>query len=180
MIQPTAPVSVTSPAHQSAIRLLCMVHELHRAGYQHVRFSSGMAPNGMQWRCSITHAGNMSDDGLRVVDYLLNGDVASYSTGSQDRYFDWPDVPGRSSKELATLFVERFPRIVQIGKGRDWAYAGWLTEVIGRAERGGSSSLPVFFADYPLDIDPIHMPPPVRTRTRWQRAWEAVRCTRRI
>lgn len=179
MLEPTIPVLVTSPAHQSAIRLLCMVHELHRTGYQHVRFSSGMAPSGMHWRCSITHAGNMSDDGLRVVDYLSNGDVASYSTGSQDRYFDWPDAPGRSAKDLAALFAERFPRIVQMGKGRDWAYAGWLTEVIGRAERSGSSSLPVFFADYPLDIDPIHMPPPVRRRTRWQKAWDAVCRARR-
>ncbi|RIY01433.1 hypothetical protein D3218_08750 [Aureimonas flava] len=121
----------------------------------------------------------MSDDGLRIVDHSSSEDVASYSTGSKDRYFGWSDTPGLPAKELATLFAERFPRIVRMGRGRDWAYAGWLTEAIGRAERGGPSSLPVFFADYPLELDPTHLPPPVRTRTRWRRAWDAVRRERR-
>lgn len=175
MLEPTGSVLAPNSAHQSATRLLCMVHELHRVGYQHVRFSSGMAPSGMHWRCSITHAGNMSDDGLRVVDYTSSEDVASYSTGSQDRYFGWSDAQGRSARELAKGFAERFPQIVKMGEGRDWAYAGWLTEAIGRAERGGLFSLPVFFADYPLDMDPVHLPPPVRTRARWQKVWDAMR-----
>lgn len=174
-----APVPPPSPTHQSAIRLLCIVHELHRAGYQHVRFSSGMAPSGMYWRCSITHAGNMSNDGLRIIDHASNEEVAPYSTGSQDRYFDWPEAPGRSAKELAALFAERFPRIVRMGTGRDWAYAGWLTEMIGRAERDGPSSLPVFFADYHLDIDPVWLPPPVRKHAHWRTLWGGMRRERR-
>ena len=175
MLEPTASVPPASLAQQSAMRLLCCVHELHRAGYQLVRFSSGMAPSGLYWRCSITHAGNMSDDGLRIVNPSLREEVASYSTGSQDRYFDWSDTPGCTAKELALLFAERFPQIVQMGRGRDWAYAGWLTEIIGRAERGGPSGLPVFFADYPLPVYPTSLPPPVRTRARWQRMWNALR-----
>lgn len=175
MNESTAPAPVLSQPNQSAKRLLCMVHELHRTGYQHVRFSSGMAPSGMYWRCSITHVGNMSDDGLRIIDHSSREEVAAYSTGSKDRYFDWLDAPGCTAKELATLFAERFPQILQMGRGRDWAYAGWLTEMIGRAERGGPSSLPVFFADYPIDVDPASLPPPVRTRACWQALWDGIR-----
>ncbi|MBB3952576.1 hypothetical protein [Aureimonas jatrophae] len=103
MLEPTARAPDPGPAHQSAIRLLCRVHELYRAGYRQVRFPSGLAPSGVHGRCSITQAGNMSDDGLRVIAPFSSGDVASCSTGSQDRSVDWPDAPGRPAKELAAL-----------------------------------------------------------------------------
>lgn len=175
MSDPAAPRPSSHPAHQAALGLLRVVQALHRSGYQRVRFSSGMAPSGVHWRCAITHAGNMSDDGLRIIDHASRGDVASYSTGSLDRYFGWSDAPGRTAEELAALFEERFPRIVQQGSGRDEAYAGWLREAIGRAERGGPSSLPVFFADYPLRHDPASLPPAVRTRPRWRTIWDTLR-----
>jgi hypothetical protein len=37
-----------------------------------------------------------------------------------------------------------------MGVGRDWAYAGWLTEVLGRAEQGGIEDLLILYADYDL------------------------------
>lgn len=134
-----------------------MVHELHKAGYQRIRFISGMAPSGVHWRCSITHAGNITADGLRLREPGDPSLVASYSTGAGDRYFDWPDAPGRSARELGMMFLERFPHVAEKGTGRDWAYAGWLTEMLGRAER--DHGLPVFFADYPLDPSPADLPP---------------------
>lgn len=115
----------------------------------------------------------MSDDGLAVDDFT-NGEVASYSTGQHDRYFDWPDAPGRSAEELAGMFAERFPQIVQKGEGRDWAYAGWLTEIIGRAERRVQPTLPVFFADYPIKLELVDIPPPVRIRPHWRRVRDAL------
>lgn len=136
-----------------------MVHELHKAGYQRIRFSSGMAPSGIYWRCSITYAENMTADGLRIQDFYVREGVAVYSTSSGDHYFGWMDSPGRSARELGLLFLDRFPVIAGKGLGRDWAYAGWLTEVLGRAERDEPSGFPVFFADYPLDLDLADLPP---------------------
>ncbi len=134
-----------------------MVHELHKAGYQRIRFSSGMAPSGMYWRCLITHAGNMTADGLRTLVNDFHAEVAAYTSGSGDQYFGWTDAPGRSARELGVLLLERFPSIARKGEGRDWAYAGWLTEILGRAER--DESFPVFFADYPLDLEADDLPP---------------------
>lgn len=160
MSHPIISLSPSSdPSRRHATRLLTMVHELHKAGYQRIRFSSGMAPSGMCWRCSITDAGNMTRDGLRI-DASSGDEVAHYSTGSADGYFRWPDAPGRSARELGVMFVDRFPVIAQKGTGRDWAYAGWLTEILGRAERDEPSGFPVFFADYPVDLTQTDLPPP--------------------
>ena len=157
------PISLSpsvNPGHRHATRLLTMVHELHKAGYQRIRFSSGMAPSGIYWRCSITHAGNMTVDGLKIQDFHARGEVAAYSSSSGDHYFGWADAAGRSARELGLLFLDRFPSIAEKGLGRDWAYAGWLTEVLGRAERDEPSGFPVFFADYPIDLEPADLPPP--------------------
>ncbi|PTQ58801.1 hypothetical protein C8J45_1184 [Sphingomonas sp. PP-CE-3G-477] len=140
-----------------------MIHELHKAGYQRIRFQSGMAPSGMHWRCAITHAGNVEADGLSFRDGSPGEEVAHHSSATGDRYFGWEDAAGRSARELAVLFIERYPPIVQKGDGRDWAYAGWLTDILGRAEVGASDAIPVFFADYPISVDPEWLPPaPVR------------------
>ena len=155
-----SPSSVPSRRH--ATRLLTMIHELHKAGYQRIRFSSGMAPSGMHWRCSITHTSNMTCDGLHIDGANTGDEVAHYSTASANRYFQWHDAPGRSARELGVMFLERFPIIGREGFGRDWAYAGWLTEMLGRAERDEPSGFPVFFADYPLDLIPADLPPPRR------------------
>lgn len=149
------------PSRRHATRLLTMVHELHKVGYQRIRFSSGMAPSGIHWRCSITHAGNMTRDGLCIDASSAGDEVAHYSTGSGDGYFRWPDAPGRSARELGNMFLDRFPIIAREGSGRDWAYAGWLTEILGWSERGEPSGFPVFFADYPFDHKPADLPPPV-------------------
>ena len=57
--------------------------------------------------------------------------------------------------------LERFPIIGREGFGRDWAYAGWLTEMLGRAELDEPSGFPVFFADYPLNLIAADLPPPL-------------------
>jgi hypothetical protein len=145
-----------NPAIRHATRLLSMVHELHKASYQRIRFSSGMSPSGVHWRCLITHAGNIADDSLSLKEHGDASIVARYSSASGDSYFDWTDAPGCSARELAARFIERFPEIARMGDGLDWAYAGWLTDVLGNAELTGA--LPVFFADYPIEI--TNPPPP--------------------
>lgn len=138
-----------------------MVHELHKASYQRIRFWSGMAPSGMHWRCNITHDGNIAEDNLSLKDHGDPGLIARYTSGSGDRYFDWDDAPGRSAKELASRFIDRFPLIAQAGDGLDWPYAGWLTDILGEAELTGK--LPIFFADYPIVLE--NLPPPPQKRT---------------
>lgn len=156
------PISL-QPAKNSvlrhATRLLSMIHELHKAGYQRVRFSAGMSPSGMHWRCTITHADNMTVDSLSVRNHELAEEVAHYSTSSGNQYFGWTDTIHCSARELAVKFIKRYPVIARKGDGRDWRYAGWLTDTLGRAEQEIAGSLPIFFADYDLDLDPEWLPP---------------------
>lgn len=134
-----------------------MVHELHKAGYQKLRISSGMSPTGTHWRCHITPASNVARNGWEIVDWA--DAIASYSTGDEDRYFGFEDGPGKSARELADMFLTRFPALMERSAGQDREYAGWYVDMLGAAEHG---RLPIFFADYELEPVPGEMPPPPR------------------
>ncbi len=156
------PISLQPPkelALRDAARMIAMVHELHKAGYQRIRILPAMAPSGVHWRCTITDAGNFTPDGLGLRD--PHGDrVARYTSGDGARYFGWDDGPTLTARLLAKRFLSAFPVIAEHGAGRDWAYAGWLTDVLGRAEHG---SFVAFHADYDLPEDELALwrPPPV-------------------
>jgi hypothetical protein len=155
------------PAANQAVRrctrVVSMVHELHKVGYQRIRIFPQEAGSGAHWRCSITSAGNIEANGympIRWDDDL----VARYTSASGARYFDWPDAETCSARQLAALFLERFPHIAQDGEGRDWLYAGWLTDFLGLMENGEEEGLFVFSADYPISPKSLEpwMPPPPR------------------
>ncbi|MBP2299724.1 hypothetical protein [Azospirillum picis] len=143
------------PAIRQAGRLLAMVNELHKAGYQRLRIAPGMAPSGCHWRCHVTSAGNVAVNGWEPLDWSRG--VASYSTGQKNLYFGWDDAGHDSARQLAAKFIERFPEIARAGQGPDWAYAGWYVAMLGAAEHG---TIPVFFADYPVELAPDDRPPP--------------------
>lgn len=152
------PISQTPPTDATlrrSLRLLSMVAELHKAGYQRLRIAAGMSPSGCYWRCHITPMDNVLANGWEPLDWA-NG-LASYTTGDEDRYFGWSDAPGKSARQLAQLFLERFPDLARRGTGRDRPYAGWFVGMLGAAESG---RLPVFFADWDLDPVDAEMPPP--------------------
>lgn len=155
-----------NPTLRRCARVVAMVHELHKAGYQRIRAIPQEAPNGSQWRCHITSASNVQPDGFTLKDPDIEGIglVAHYGTGQGAAYFGWTDAARLSARELAVLFLERFPQIMQNGQGRDWLYAGWLTDFLGRMENADELGLLTFEADYPLDPGPIDpwMPPPPR------------------
>jgi hypothetical protein len=47
----------------------------------------------------------------------------TYSSASENEYFEWTDAKSDDAHELAVKFADRFPEIVRLGTGRDWAYA---------------------------------------------------------
>ena len=128
------------------LRLLGMVHELHKVGYQRLRAETGMSPSGIHWRCNIA-----PDRGWE------GQEPARYTSAAETEYFGWKDARHDNARELAAKFIVRFPELCICGAGLDFAYAGWFTAILGIAESG---RLPVSFADYPLDLDPVYWPPP--------------------
>ena len=143
------------PALRDALRILSMVRALHEEGYQKIRVLGSMAPSGAYWRCTITSADNMEENGWRIRDGF--SDVADYTTGAGAAPFEWEDVSDKAARELAAMFVERFPRIAKRGAGRDQAYADWFAGMMATAETG---RLPIFYADYKIDLSDIRVPPP--------------------
>jgi hypothetical protein len=68
-----------------ARRVVLMVRGLHRFGYGRLRLVPGLAPSGMYWQGSVTHAGNtLKSHGAMAAQY--NEDVASYMTGQGGHY----------------------------------------------------------------------------------------------
>jgi hypothetical protein len=154
---PVRGISLKPPAEdflRRALRVLSMVHELHKAGYQRIQISPGLAPSGCYWRCNITYAGNIAEDGYTLLKEE-DGLVAYYSTGNENENFGLKGAANLNARELAVRFLSAFPRIAERGAGRDWLYAGWLTDVLGRAEQGRAEDFPVFYADYELNTEMI-------------------------
>ena len=111
-------------------KVLLMVGELHRRGYQRLRIAPGLSPEGEHWRCSITPITNISTKhGARLIDWEHL--AAHYTSAAGAKYFDWSYAANLDPGRLATRFCEEFPLIVAAGQGSDWAYAGWYQEMLG-------------------------------------------------
>lgn len=110
-----------------------MVHELHLGGHQRLRAVPAMEPSGKHWQCAIAPVSLVSQDhGARLAaDVRDDSRIATYTSRDQNRYFAWTDIyPYATPKELAMHFVERFPEVVEAGRGPDWPYAGWYMEML--------------------------------------------------
>ena len=70
-------------------------------------------------------------------------------------YFGWTDSRSSTARELCAKFIARFPEIAIAGRGRDWEYAGWYTEMLGYAERG---ELPIAYSDWCEEPAPRWLP----------------------
>ncbi len=118
-------------------RLLAMVHELHKAGYQLLRASPFRHYKSGHWLCQITCASNLECEASEATAHLPFTHDASYalqySSADGAHYFGWTDTEGKTARELAALFLQRFPNLSERSKGQDWAYAGWLTSILGIA-----------------------------------------------
>jgi hypothetical protein len=144
------PVSPRSPEAyiRRAQRVLLMVHELHKRGYQRLRIAPGMSPSGMHWRCGVTPRMNILKTHGALLHQWSDELLAGYGSGQEAHYFGWRDAVTDSARDLATKFEERFPRIVQLAKGRDWEYCGWYVEMLGYAEQG---HIPIAYQEFGTD-----------------------------
>lgn len=143
-----------------------MVHELHKAGYQRLRIHPGLSGSGMHWRCNITYASNVERDGFTIRKFDIDGGhVAPYTSASSETPFEWQDGATLNARQMAARFLTSFPMLVSKGVGRDWPYAGWLIDVLGRAEQGQAGDLLILYADFPLsrEVIDVWQPPPPPT-----------------
>lgn len=146
-VRPVSLAPASDPATRRGCRILAMVHELHKAGYQGIRAFGAQSQHSPHWFCYITDAHNEGRWNFRLV-----------SCSNRDaNFFGWTDVAHASARELAQRFIHRFPDIAHHGAIEDWAYAGWFGELLSKAEHG---HLPVAMTDFEFDWRDIAPPPP--------------------
>lgn len=128
---------------QNARRLIRMVHEAHKRGYQLLRIMPGLSPSGMHWRCSIFPA--QSASGTHGAMVAHDQPQARYTTADGRRYFGWRDAADVGPRTLCAMFLARYPEIADRAHGRDYEYAGWFVELLGHVD---SSIFPISFDDW--------------------------------
>ena len=150
------------PVYKRATRLLSMVHELHKAGYQRLRVACGWDAEGKVWRARLMPSSRVSDDGWSPISGATRAD---YSTVDGKAYFGWSDAAGDDARALANKFIDRFPELALEASGHDWAYAGWFSMILGEAEHGQPPAFfgfnvyePSTFPPMPLDNASAHDP----------------------
>ena len=137
-------------------RVMQMVAELHKLGYEGLRIVPGMAPSGMYWRCCVTHVGNIrGDDGAMAVDF--GEALAEYSTGSEDLFFGWEDAKDDTPGQMAEKFVEREGEIAEKGRGQDPDYVAWYRAMLEWCVK--EDAFPVAYDDWDgEEPDPVWLP----------------------
>jgi hypothetical protein len=134
---------------EAARRILLMVAELHRLGYERLRIAPGMSPSGMHWRCAVAPAAafQSADTALLRTDVDVS-QLAIYTSADEDVSFGWADAVAATAGELATLFLERFPLLAEASAEPDSAYSAWYRAMLDLTAPDG---LPYAYADWPTD-----------------------------
>jgi hypothetical protein len=135
------------PQHPDAyvrrsVRLMAMVGELHKRGYQRLRVMPYFGPTG-HWRGSIApvllfyrNHGAIHLEPEGGVDAPEVAMVARYTGAAGSHYFEWNDAGADTARSLADKFIDRFPLLSMNSQGWDYPYAGWYLRLLGTAERG--------------------------------------------
>jgi len=131
-----------------SVRLLAMVGELHKRGYQRLRVMPYFGPTG-HWRCSIVpvllfyrNHGAIHIEPEARVDAPEVAMAARYTGATGSHYFEWDDAEADTARSPADKFI---PLLSMNSQGWDYPYAGWYLRPLGIAERGW---LPYVFAEY--------------------------------
>ena len=127
-----------NPRTRRAQRVLAMLHELHKRGYQGLGFASTYDAASEDWCCQITELDSLQFNGRGVAAYPSDSsEIAEYSSRRQENcYFGWNDAQSDSARDLAEKFIARFPGLARRTMQTSWVYSGWLTRVVGSAETG--------------------------------------------
>ena len=126
-------------------RVIRMVGELHRMGFQKLRIMPFEYP--LAYRVYVGPVAIFSrKNGANIVE-PIDDTYAGYSSASGSAYFGWTDATTDDARSLAEKFISRFPAIAERGRGRDWRYAGWLSELLSVFEQF-PSRLPIVQDEY--------------------------------
>lgn len=119
-----------------AYELMQILHELHKSGYQKLRWISYMSPNGCCLRCHITTQDHICAN-REIVFAGDSNEIWCTSTGAM--------TSGEDIKPLVKVFMDENPRLLEIGKGDDPEYVEWFERLLSFAAKGQT---PIFYGEY--------------------------------
>ncbi len=115
---------IATPDRMPHARLMAMVRELHRAGYQRLYLYSWPKPSGMHWRWQLfTGPRNWMHRPWREGWY---GSGADYNFNP---VMGWGDAPGATAEELAHALAKFDPEGLARALGRDEDHTIWFDAV---------------------------------------------------
>ncbi|RDV29109.1 hypothetical protein DXV75_01200 [Alteromonas aestuariivivens] len=98
-----------------------------------------MSSSGIHWRLQLVpyySSGYKKYDGMEVLEESCFENALHTSGSSGNEYFGWRDAVNCNVSELAELIKERFPRLLALSLGKNYKYAGWFVDMLGKAEAG--------------------------------------------
>lgn len=115
---------LAAPDRMPHARLMAVVRELHRAGYQRLYLHSWPKPSGLHWRWHI-FAGtrNWMHRPWREGWYGSGGDYIF------NPVMGWGDLPGATTEELIQALAKFDPEGLAQALGRDEDHAAWFDNV---------------------------------------------------
>lgn len=126
-------------------RVLLMVRELHRMGFEQIRAAPYMYP--IAWRCPVIPAlwvwrehGCRCDDYIGMMPEALTGGHNrryTYSSAEGQQPFQWQGVHFATPRQLAERFVHELPQLVDAARAPDQAYIAWYDEMLAQTEPNG-------------------------------------------
>ena len=111
-----------------AYELMQILHELHKMGYQKLRWMSYMTPNGCALRCHITIQDNLYGY-WGIVE--LNPDICFWMSYSQM-------TTGADIQPYLDLFIRKYQSLLNRGKGEDDEYVSWFNDLLREAAKGNT------------------------------------------
>lgn len=122
-----------SSGRRRATRLLVMISELHKRGFQGLRIVPGMNEDPFFWSCHIVLGVDMDSRHGSYTQVVMGGSIP-YDSGVGR--FVWSDRRS-TARELADEFERAsFSDWLEAARIDDFAYAGWFLKMLGLAERG--------------------------------------------
>ena len=123
---------------------MLLLRTLHKRGFEQLRLSAGISPSGLHWRYEIAPATSFNPDGA-TVKHELYARGASDSGNGKPPPFGWEGAEAATLETLTDWFVERFPALVEAGRGMDAAYAAWYEHVL---ELTAPEGLLIMYGEY--------------------------------
>jgi len=113
-----------APDRMPHARLMAMVRELHRAGYQRLYLHSWPKPSGLHWRWHLfTSTRNWMHRPWREGWYGSGGDYIF------NPIMGWGDLPGATTEELIQALAKFDPEGLAQALGRDDDHTEWFESI---------------------------------------------------